>query len=118
MNALRNSNETFLSLQDAYVEKSADDVDVSLCTSSSSLVKPRAERILNKQLKKGIPPPWGNNTADNWRNRFERKNTSACFLFVYLFVCFLSYKSLNCDEEAFAIFNILRTATISPLYLS
>ncbi|XP_020621129.1 coiled-coil domain-containing protein 87-like [Orbicella faveolata] len=54
--------------QDAYVEKSADDVDVSLCTSSSSLVKPRAERILNKQLKKDIPPPWGNNAADNWRN--------------------------------------------------
>jgi len=86
MNALRSSNETFFSLQDAYVEKSADDVDVVLCTSSSSLVKPRAERILNKNLKKDMPPPWGNNTADNWRNRFER-NTSACFLFVCLFVC-------------------------------
>lgn len=48
-------------------------VDVSLCTSSSSLVKPRAERILNKHLKKDIPPPWGNGTADNWRNRLERK---------------------------------------------
>ena len=103
MNALRNSNETFLSLQDAYVEKSADDVDVMLCTSSSSLVKPRAERILNKNLKKDIPPPWANNTADNWRNRFERNNT--------LTSCFSSYNSLNCDEEAFAIFNILYAAT-------
>ncbi|KAL9986945.1 hypothetical protein ACROYT_G001163 [Oculina patagonica] len=54
--------------QDTYVERSADMVDVSLCTSSSSLVKPRAERILNKHLKKDIPPPWGNGTADNWRN--------------------------------------------------
>jgi len=54
--------------QDAYVERSADDVDFNLCTSSSSLVKPRVERIINKQLKRDIPPPWGNSTADNWRN--------------------------------------------------
>ena len=65
------------------MEKSADDVDVCLCTSSSSLVKPRAERILNQNLKKDIPPPWGSNTADNWRNRFGRNNTSTCFCFVF-----------------------------------
>ena len=51
------------------MEKNANTVDVSLCTSSSSLFKPRAERIINKHLKKDIPPPWGNSTADNWRNR-------------------------------------------------
>ena len=70
------------------MEKSADDVDVTLCTSSSSLVKPRAERILNKNLKKDIPPPWGNNTADNWRNRFERTLQFGFCLFVCLF-CFV-----------------------------
>ena len=81
MNALWNTNETFLSLQDAYVEKSADDVDVILCTSSSSVVKPRAERILNKNLKKDIPPPWGSNTADNWRNRSEERALQLVFCF-------------------------------------
>jgi len=54
--------------QDTYVEKSATTVDVSLCTSSASLNKPRAGRVINKHLKKAIPPPWGNSTADNWRN--------------------------------------------------
>lgn len=87
------------------MERSADDVDFNLCTSSSSLVKPRAERIINKQLKRDIPPPWGNSTADNWRNRLERKNASAC-------VFLLSYNSFNCVDEAFDIFNILSTVTI------
>lgn len=54
--------------QDTYVERSASTVDVSLCTSSSSLHKPRTERIVNEYLEKHIPPPWGNTTADNWRN--------------------------------------------------
>ena len=69
------------------MEKSADDVDVVLCTSSSSLVKPRAERILNKNLKKDIPPPWGSNTADNWRNRLEERALQLVFC---LLVCFVS----------------------------
>lgn len=55
--------------QDSYVERTAETVDFSLCTSSSSLCKPRAERVMNNNLTKDIPPPWGNSTADNWRNR-------------------------------------------------
>ena len=58
------------------MEKSADMVDVSQCTASTSLIKPRAERILNKHLKKDIPPPWGNSAVDNWRNRLRRKTSS------------------------------------------
>lgn len=91
------------------MEKSADDVDIFLCTSSSSLDKPRAERILNKNLKKDIPPPWGSNTADYWRNRLEKNNISTCFCLVVLFFV------LFFDEEALAIFNvfnILSTTTI------
>ena len=66
------------------MEKSADDVDVALCTSSSSLVKPRAERILNKNLKKDVPPPWGSNTADNWRNRLEERALQLVFCFYFV----------------------------------
>lgn len=90
------------------MEKSADDVDVFLCTSSSSLDKPRAERILNKNLKKDIPPPWGSNTADYWRNRLEETTFKLVFVWLFCFVLFF-------DEEALAIFNvfhILSTATI------
>ena len=54
------------------MEKSANTVDVTLCTSSTSLYKPRVERIVNKHLKRDSPPPWGKDTAENWRNRFER----------------------------------------------
>lgn len=54
--------------QDAYVEKSANTVDVTLCTSSTSLYKPRVQRIVNKHLKRDSPPPWGKDTAENWRN--------------------------------------------------
>ena len=76
------------------MERSANDVDFNLCTSSSCLIKPRADRIINKQLKRDIPPPWGNSTADNWRNRLERKN-----FFCYLLIL------LTYEEEAFAIVN-------------
>ena len=65
------ANNVFFSFKDTYVEKNASKVDISLCTSSSSLDKPRVERIINNHLKKTIPPPWGNSTADNWRNRCE-----------------------------------------------
>ncbi|XP_074605915.1 coiled-coil domain-containing protein 87-like [Acropora palmata] len=54
--------------EDAYVEKSPTTVDVTLSTSSTSLRKPRIERIINKKLKTGSPPPWGHDTAENWRN--------------------------------------------------
>ncbi|XP_058945036.2 coiled-coil domain-containing protein 87 isoform X1 [Pocillopora verrucosa] len=54
--------------QDLYVERTTETVDLTLCTSSSSLCKPRAERVMNNNLAKDIPPPWGNGTADNWRN--------------------------------------------------
>ena len=63
-------------MQDAYVEKSPTTVDVTLSTSSTSLRKPRIERIINKKLKTGSPPPWGHDTAENWRNRSAETNSN------------------------------------------
>ncbi|EDO46117.1 predicted protein [Nematostella vectensis] len=53
---------------DAFVEKTASQADISMCTASSSLNKGRGERIMNVCLHREVPPPWEGDTADNWRN--------------------------------------------------
>ncbi|XP_031563781.1 coiled-coil domain-containing protein 87-like [Actinia tenebrosa] len=54
--------------KDSYVQNAATNIDMSCCTSSSTLLKPRSERIINENLRGNNKPPWGNDGADNWRN--------------------------------------------------
>ena len=60
------------------MEKTAPDVDVTLATASCTLTRPQAERIINPELHQPSLPPWGEGTADGWRNRWGALTAVPC----------------------------------------